>query len=166
MTTILYLLYKHFHHQAHFRALMLYWWFALILELHFRISSLPLWDRKEGKATGSPELMLLWCDPGLRMAAGEPDPLPQQPPLSHSHPQKLGGQHKHILLAALFTPRHKQLKQNHNEKRINKEKKSLPFIWLEKFSFSCINLSEWGTAKESPDNVLFSRKFTFSRYWM
>lgn len=81
-------------------------------------------------------------------------------------PTETGGTTQNILLAALFTPRHKQLKQNHNEKRINKEKKSLPFIWLEKFSFSCINLSEWGTAKESPDNVLFSRKFTFSSYWM
>lgn len=61
--------------------------------------------------------MQLCCDPGLRMAVGEPDPTLM--------PTEDGGTTEHLLLDALFTARHNQLKQKlEPEKRINKGKRS------------------------------------------
>lgn len=111
--------------------------------------------------------MLLWCDPRLRMAAGEPGPPPQQPPLSHPCPQKLGGQQKHLLFAVLLTPRDNQLKQNHNKKIINKGEKKPSIHITGKIQFQLHKFRWMRQHKWVPRQCAFQqKKFTFSRYWM
>lgn len=68
------MLYKHVHHQAHYRTLMLNKRFAQILgsyssehdRFHCRVEK-----NRQGEATVSPHLMQLWRKSGLRV--GEPD---------------------------------------------------------------------------------------------
>lgn len=120
---------------------------------------------RQGEALVSPCSMWLCCKPGGRRRTDHPL---QQPPLSRSLPRKLGGQQKHELFV-LFLPTHSQPKHKSTTKRKSIGKKKDLFIRLEKFRFSCTNISDWGTKElknQALDDALCSTKFTFFRQWL